>query len=176
MVKSLTLVALAIIFLSTLANAGPNALSALEHFKDYQRQVMRGKLAHRQLLAIYGALGISPLFQKTDNYGRPILVLVAYSRSHHRPYEKPFTRVRDEVLRLLPTANFERRLYQLNDLHPGQARQSIWQVRDEDAVMRIEIVPGTSITLAFFSAPDLRTAQHETRRALLPSTLNTSNP
>lgn len=166
MVKNFSLAALATLLLSTFANAGPDALSAMEHFEDYQRQLMRGMPVQRQLSAIREALGITPLFHKTGNYGRPILIFVAYSRAHHRSYEKPFVTVRDEVVRLLPTGNFERRQYQLNDLHPAQGRQQIWQLRDKDTIMRIEVIPGNSITVTFFSSADGTKVLHAIRQAL----------
>lgn len=167
MIKRLALAVVAILQISSLAQAAPDALEALEHFKDYQQEQRRGRPTQRLLSKIHEALEINPLFYTKETSSDPILVLVAYSHLSHRPSEKPFTMVLDEVLSLLPTGNFERRLYQLNDLHSNQARQSIWQLRDEDTVMRIEVVPGASIAITFFSAHDAHAAQHATRRALM---------
>lgn len=168
MVKTFIVILVVLFQITSHAEANPNALSALEAFRDYQRLKMSGGSILRPLREISDALEINPLFYRTDESSHPILVLVAHSRRHLRPSGKPFMMVRDEVFRLLPSANFERRLYQLNDLQPGQARQSIWQLLDNDVGMRIEVVPGTSITITFFSAGDFQAAQHFSRLALMP--------
>lgn len=168
MVNPLTLASVAILVLSPLATAEPNAVSALEHFKNYQRQLMQGQPTQPSLFEIHEALEINELPAQTHirSSDSPVLVLVVYSRHDPEFHTTEFVLVLEKMLSLLPTGNFERRQYQLNDLHPGQARQQIWQLQDEDAIMRIEIVPGTSITVAFFFTSDLRAALHETRKAL----------
>lgn len=168
MVKTFILILVVLFQITSHAEANPNAFSALEAFRDYQRLKMSGGSILRPLREISDALEINPLFYRTDESSHPILVLVAYSRRHHHPSGQPFMIVRDEVLRLLRTGNFERRLYQLNDLQAGQARQSIWQLLDNDVGMRIDVVPGTSITITFFSTHDFQAAQNSSRLALVP--------
>lgn len=168
MVRTL-IVALLCVSTAWAAEEKPMPYEALKAFKSYQDQIQNSSAAKRYLSRIKKALGIEPVIvQGEDGKHAPVLAFVASSRTHFKSFHKPYTEVRREIDRLLTTADFESHLYQLNDLHPNQARQAIWQLGRDGVSMRIEVVPDNSITIAFFSDDDFRSGVHAARRTLIP--------
>lgn len=168
MVKILTAVLLCIAPVLA-ANETPRPDKALEEFQAYQRFVGNLTSAQKHRSKIEKALRISPIMTKSEpGRSAPMLTFVLFSRTHFQSSHASYSEVRREIDRLIASADFESHLYQLNDLHPDQARQSIWQLSRYGVSMRVEVVPNNAITITLFSSADFRSALHATRRALIP--------
>ncbi len=168
MVRSLLICSIGCLLASGLAQAEPDATEALRLFKSYQNQA-RNSNASRLISRITKALEIHPVVTREEIGNKPpVLTFVLFSRTHFNPSQKSYSEVSAEVLRLIAAGAFDRHNYQLNDLHPDQARQTIWQLALDDVAMRVENVPGNAITIVFFAVDNLRSGLHAVRHTLIP--------
>jgi len=151
------------------ANEQPDACEALKAFQGYVRYVDNRIVAQRYLSQIEKALKVSPISTSGEKGKHaPVLTFVVFSRTHFQTGHKPYPETRQKIDKLVASADFKARRYQLNDLHPDQARQSIWQFSRDGVSMRVVVVPNNAITVAFFSSDDFRSGLHAARRALIP--------
>lgn len=145
----------------------PSATKALAEFKRYQSA--NGKLADRYEERIRQYLNTRVLLSTGSlESSDPLLVYLLFSRTHITPQGRSYAECAVDVKRFVESAEFARKLYQMNDLHPDQSRQSTYQFSLDDVTVRVELVPDNAITIAFFSNRDFRHALHQTRRTLIP--------
>jgi hypothetical protein len=168
MVKLLFIVGLAGILLQPAALAAPDIAEALRTFASYEQEHSDHR-ANRLINRIRRELELSKAIVHAQRLPNSrVLVFVLFSRTHFPRGQESFETARGEIFRLLEAGGFQRRLYHLNDLHPDQARETIWQTAKDHVIMRMEIVPGNAITIAFFSRENFRQGLHATRGALIP--------
>ncbi len=149
-------------------SAEPSATKALAEFKRYQ-SAGGSKLADRYETRIRQYLNTRVLLSTGSiESADPLLVYLLFSRTHNTPQGRSYAECAADVKRFVESAGFERKLYQMNDLHPDQARQSTYQFSSDGVTVRVELVLDNAITIAFFSDPDFRHALHQTRRTLIP--------
>jgi hypothetical protein len=148
-------------------SAEPSATEALAEFKRYQS--VGGKLADRLETRIRQHLETRVLFSAGSvESADPLLVYLLFSRTRNTPQSRSYGECAADAMKFVKSAGFERKLYQMNDLHPDQARQSTYQFSSDGVTVRVELVPDNAIIIAFFSDRDFRHALHETRRTLIP--------
>ncbi|MBN8710306.1 MAG: hypothetical protein BGO12_21450 [Verrucomicrobia bacterium 61-8] len=148
--------------------AEPSATKALAEFKRYQ-SAGGSKLADRYETRIRQYLDTRVLLSTGSlESSDPLLVYLLFSRTHKTPQGRSYAECAADAKRFVESAGFERKLYQMNDLHPDQGRQSTYQFSLDDVTVRVELVPDNAITIVFFSNRDFRHALHQTRRTLIP--------
>jgi hypothetical protein len=151
------------------ADDKPEPYEALKAFQAYQKHARNPSVSGRYLSKIKKAVALSPaIMHGEDGKHAPILVFVIYSRTHFKAFHNSYGKVRQKVEELIASEDFEPHHYQLNDLHPNQARRSIWQLSGDGVAMRVEVTPNNAITIAFFSCEDFRSGLHAARHAIIP--------